>query len=221
MCCENDLDRLLQMPGAVPESLLAFFAERDENGISNLDKLREHQQILRCLPETDPPCCYELCLNGCDLCGALDLSGIPSLQGVDAGKNRLAQIDVSAAPELQYLFCQNNRLTELDVRANPLLRHLNAADNPMKKILALAPGREKKFPLELTAADGGTVGLKFQPLYDAQWQETGKWQQSYHAYPDKGRHFVAWKNGFGETLSEEPVWIDEYGASRMLTAVFR
>ncbi len=175
---------------------------------------------LAVLPEGDPALWSELLLNDRGLCGALELPDCPELLCLDVSDNALTKLGLARAPKLQDLSCQNNRLSELDLRANPLLRFLNAADNPCKRILALAPGRDRKFPLELSAADGGTVGLKFQQVYDM-LRESGKWQQSYHAYPDKGRQFVAWKNGFGEVLSEEPVWIDEYGASRMLTAVFR
>ena len=171
---------------------------------------------------------------------AVDVSEMPSCQGIDAGMNRLKEIDVSRNPELvelyindnavsaidlsrnpklKYFYCHHNRITELDTRANPLLRHLNATENPMKRIRSLAPQREGPLPLELYAGDGGYVGLKFNPVYNAQWKETGEWQQSYSAYPDAGYRFAGWYEN-GVKVSEEETWIDEYGASRVLNAVF-
>ena len=89
----------------------------------------------------------------------------------------------------------------------------------MKTIRSLAPQREERLPLELYAGDGGCVGLKFNPIYNAQWKETGEWQQSYFAYPDKGYRFSGWYEN-GEKMSEEETWVDEYGKSRVLKALF-
>ena len=305
------------------ERLLAFFNRKDENGVTNLDRVRKHQKILRRVDSTDrnrsvetvegstekdglpngivlengkiiglgiriynedvyPLKSFEIYLRGCDLFGELDISDctdmiyldlyhnritsvkaanlpsmrifgvqdnllesldvyeMPRCQGIDAGQNRLkaldvshnpelvelyindnvfSEIDLSRNPKLRYFYCHNNRITELDTRANPLLRHLNAVGNPMKRIRALAPQREEKLPLELHAGAGGCVGLKFNPVYDAQWKETGEWQQSYYAYPDAGCRFAGWYEN-GMKVSGEEVWIDEYGASRILQAAF-
>ena len=172
---------------------------------------------------------------------SIDAPKMPACQGIDAGMNRLHEIDVSRNPELvelyindndfteidlsanaklKYFYCHNNRIGRLDTRGNPLLRHLNATGNPMKEILSLAPQREEPLPLELRAGPGGTVGLKFNPVYNAQWKETGEWQQSYYAYPDEGFRFAGWRDEEGRTVSTEAAWIDEYGRSRILTAVF-
>ena len=170
----------------------------------------------------------------------IDVTEMPSCQGIDAGMNKLKEIDVSHNPELaelyindndfaeidlshnpklKYFYCHNNHIVELDTRANPLLRHLNATENPMKSIRSLAPQREEKLPLELYAGDGGCVGLKFNPLYNAQWKETGEWQQSYYAYPDEGFRFDGWYEN-GTKVSEKETWIDEYGTSRILRAEY-
>ena len=171
----------------------------------------------------------------------IDVSEMPSCQGIDAGMNRLKAIDVSHNPELaelyindnrfteidlsrnsklKYFYCHNNHISALDTRANPLLRHLNATGNPMKSIRSLAPRREEEMPLELYAGDGGCIGLKFNPVYNAQWKETGQWQQSYYAYPDGGFLFDGWYEN-GVKVSEEEIWIDEYGTSRVLQARFK
>lgn len=172
----------------------------------------------------------------------LDPSQMPAVQGIDAGGNRLTEIDVGKNPELvelyvnhnrmteidlshnpklKYFYCHGNRITRLDTTGNPLLRHLNAADNPMKEILSLAPQREERLPLTLKAGEGGSVGLRFEPVYNAQWKETGQWKQTYFAYPEEGYAFIAWTDEAGETVSEAAEWVDVYGASRVLTAVFR
>ena len=176
----------------------------------------------------------------------LDPTGMPACQGIDIGMNQLASIDVSRNPELvelyvndnqlaeldtshnpklKYLRCQNNLLTELDVTANPLLRHLYATGNPLKDIRAMAPRHDaaadgQRQPLELHAAEGGCVGLSFNPIYNAQWKETGEWEQSYHAYPDVDHAFAGWFDESGACASRERDWEDEYGSSRVLTARF-
>ena len=176
-----------------------------------------------------------------NLLESIDVSEMPLCQGIDAGMNRLREIDVSRNPELvelyindndfaeidlsrntklKYFYCHNNHIASLDTRANLLLRHLNATGNPMKTIRSLTPQREEKLPLELYAGDGGCVGLKFNPIYNAQWKETGEWQQSYYAYPDEGYSFAGWYEN-GTKVSEEETWIDEYGTSRILQAGFK
>ena len=173
--------------------------------------------------------------------GELDVTGLPACQGIDAGMNRLKElnvsenhelvelyindngftgIDLSHNPKLKYFYCHNNHMTGLDTCLNPLLRHLNATGNPMKSIRSLAPQREEALPLELYAGDGGCVGLKYNPVYNAQWKETGEWQQSYYAYPDEGFCFDGWFED-GIKVCEEETWIDEYGASRILKARFK
>ena len=300
------------------DKIYRFFDQRDENGISNSDKIASRQQVIRRIATTDksksyeksvsksdgvvlengkligfgihiynediyPLQSFEIYLRNCDLTGALDLSDqkdllfvdiyhnrisdisvkgdsalrilgiqdnqisqmdvrdLTSCQGIDAGKNRLSELDVSEnrelvelyvndnqldkidlshCPKLKYFYCHNNRLKELDTQKNPLLRHLNATGNPMKSILSLAPQRESILPLELTAGEGGCVGLQFNPVYNAQWKETGEWRQTYYAYPDEGYSFKGWYDLEGNLLSEEEEWTDEYGNSRILHAVF-
>ena len=171
----------------------------------------------------------------------IDCSGMPNCLGIDAGMNRLREINVTKNPELvelyindnqirevnltrnsklKYFYCHNNKITELDTRNNPHLRHLNATGNPMKRILCLAPQRDEALPLDLYSDDGGFVGLKFNPVYNAQWKETGEWQQSYYAYPEEGFTFVGWYNERDELVSKEAMWLDEYGMSRRMTARF-
>lgn len=305
------------------ERLIAFFNAEDENGVSNLEKVRRNQRILRRVETTDqnksveqvapsggdsdipsgivmdngriiglgihifnedvyPLKSFEIYLRGCGLTGeadisgctdmvfldlyhnaitsvrtgalpsmrifgvqgnlltTLDVTGMASCQGIDAGMNRLTELDVSRNPELvelyindnsfseidlshnpklKYFYCHNNRISILDTRTNPLLRHLNATGNPMKAIRAFAPQRDGQLPLELYAGHGGCVGLKFNPIYNAQWKETGRWQQSYHACPDEGWCFEGWYEN-GNRVSAENPWIDKYGTSRILTARF-
>ena len=300
-----------------------FYAQKDENGITNSEKIKTRAKVIRRVAATDksksyeeaecveesgyplgmvvengkliglgihifnedvyPLQSFEIYLRGCELTGQLDLTesrdmvfldlynnrirsvdigsmpamrilglqnneidaldvrGLPACQGIDAGKNRLESLDVSQNPELvelyindnrfteidlthnaklKYFYCHNNGITRLDTRQNSLLRHLDATGNPMKEIRCLAPQREGAFPLELTASDGGCVGLKFNPVYNAQWKETGQWQQSYYAYPDGGKSFAGWYDENGRCVSAEAVWSDSYGASRLLRAEF-
>lgn len=299
----------------------AFFAQTDENGVTNAEKAEKNSKVIRRIASTDksksfeeaekreseyptgvvvedgkliglgihiynedvyPIQSFEIYLRDCELTGHLDLAGcrdmvfldvyrnsitsadvrdmpkmrilgvqsnalaeldvtqLPACQGIDAGKNRLKCLDVSKNPELvelyvndngfseidlskngklKYFYCHNNHISQLDTTGNPLLRHLDATGNPMKKICALAPQREEKLPLELYAEEGGFVGLKFCPVYNAQWKETGEWQQRYDTYPEEGFLFDGWYEN-GEKLSSDAQWIDAYGASRILTARF-
>lgn len=305
------------------KNILAFFAEKDENGVSNAEKAKTLSKVIRrvattdknksfeeadCVEESEYPLgmvvendrliglgihiinedvyplqSFEIYLRGCDLTGHLDLSeckdmvfldlynnriesvnvgempamrilglqnnkidsldvcGLPLCQGIDAGKNNIGSIDVSqntelvelyindnrfteidlrCNPKLKYFYCHNNGISELDTTSNPLLRHLDATGNPMKEIRCLAPQREEKLPLTIYAENGGCVGLKFNPVYNAQWKETGKWQQSYYAYPDDGKTFDGWYDEDGNLLSRAASWIDEYGTGRRLIAKF-
>lgn len=299
-------------------NLQTFYDQMDEHGVSNWDKLAQHQRIIRRVDTTAkdrsfeaaegrhdgvvivdgkligfgihifnediyPLQSFEIYLRNCDLVGRLDLSGYGDLlfvdvyhnrlsavdasgagalrilglqdnriealdvrdlracQGINVGMNRLSKLDVfqngelvelyvndnrltaidlSGCPKLKYFYCHNNGIEVLDTRANPLLRHLNATGNPMKRILSLAPQRDEPLPLELTAGEGGCVGLKFNPVYNAQWKETGEWQQTYYAYPEDEKRFVGWFDPEGCLLSMEEAWLDTYGASRVLSARF-
>ena len=151
---------------------------------------------------------------------ALDVSQNGELVELYVNNNRLTAIDLSGCPKLKYFYCHNNGIDFLDTKANPLLRHLNATGNPLKRILSLAPQRDEPLPLELTAGNGGCVGMKFNPVYNAQWKETGEWQQTYYAYPDEGRRFAGWFDPEGHLLSTDEAWQDAYGMSRVLSARF-
>ena len=306
------------------EGIDRFLGHADAEGITNHEKIRTKQHIIRRVATTDksksyedsdqdaqtgeypagvvlqdgrligfgihiynkdiyPLQSFEIYLRNCGLCGPLDLSDqkdllfvdiyhnkvdaidvrgdralrilgiqdneiseldvrdLEACQGIDAGMNnissldvsrngelvelyindnRFTEIDLSANPKLRYFYCHNNGITELDTTANPLLRHLNATGNPMRSIRALAPQRDEQLPLRLTAEGEGFVGLKFNPVYNAQWKETGEWQQSYYAYPAEGHVFEGWYDETGAKVSEETEWLDEYGTSRVLTARF-
>ena len=62
--------------------------------------------------------------------------------------------------------------------------------------------------------------MQFNPIYNAQWKETGEWQQTYYAYPEEGYVFDRWTEA-GEPVSTDPELQDDYGNSRVLTAHFR
>jgi hypothetical protein len=304
--------------------ILSFYDEKDENGITNREKVATRARVIRRIATTSrnksfeeaetgeadgrfplgvvvedgrliglgihifnedvyPLQSFEIYLRGCDLVGHLELSGcddmvfldlynnrvssvelgsmaslrilglqnneiesldprgLPACQGIDAGQNRLSRLDVSENHELvelyvndndlseidlsqnrklKYFYCHNNRIRILDTTGNPLLRHLNATGNPLVSIRSLAPQREAPLPLTLTASAGGHVGLKFNPVYDAQWKETGEWQQSYYAYPTDRYAFGGWYDEEGSLISTEETWIDSYGTSRVLAARF-
>jgi len=172
----------------------------------------------------------------------LDPSELPKVQGIDAGFNKISNIDVSknselvefyindnnfsevdlsCNPKLKYFYCHNNHISKIDTTANPLLRHMNCTGNPITEIKCLAPQREENLPLTLSAGEGGYVGLKFNPIYNAQWKETGEWEQCYFAYPKTGYSFDAWVNEDGTILSREEKWVDEYGSSRVINAIFK
>ena len=267
------------------EGIERFLGHADAEGMTNREKIRTKQHIIRRIATTDksksyedsdqdaqtgaypagvvlqdgrligfgihifnediyPLQSFEIYLRNCGLCGLLDLSDQKDLLFVDIyhnkvdaidvrgdralrilvelyiNDNRFTEIDLRANPKLKYFYCHNNDITELDTTANPLLRHLNATGNPMRSIKALAPQRDEQLPLRLTAEGEGCVGLKFNPVYNAQWKETGEWQQSYYAYPAEGHGFEGWYDENGAKVSEETEWLDEYGTSRVLTARF-
>ena len=171
----------------------------------------------------------------------IDPKLLPSCLGIDIGKNQLKEIcvrenkelvelyindnnietiDISENKNLKYFYCHNNNIKKLDTGKNKLLRHLNAENNPMTEIYSLAPQRDEVLLLTLKAEEGGFVGLKFNPVYNAQWKETGEWQQSYSAYPKEGYKFAGWFNEDGSLFCKDEKYIDTYGASRVLKAAF-
>ena len=212
----------------------------DLSGCTDLVFVDVYRNRIRSATVSDMPALRILGLQGNEIT-QLDARGLSACQGIDIGNNRLASIDVTGNPELvelyvndneltaldttgnrklKYLRCQNNRLKTLDVTANPELRHLYATGNPLASIRACAPGSEGRRPLMLTAEGAGCVGLSFNPLYNAQWKETGEWEQSYHAYPAEGCKFLGWFDADGELLEDKADWIDTYGTSRIITARF-
>lgn len=193
-------------------------AEVDVSGMTSLRILGLQGNLIEALDPTGLPACQGIDV-GANRLSSIDVSGNPELVELYVNGNRLTGLDTSRNPKLKYLRCQDNLLTSLDTTVNPLLRHLYATGNPLKSIRACAPGGDGK-PLELYAGEGGSVGLSFNPIYDAQWKETGEWEQSYHAYPDEGFAFAGWFDESGERVSTAQDWQDEYGASRRLAARF-
>ena len=191
----------------------------DVRGDVSLRILGIQDNDIRSLDVTDLKACQGIDA-GMNKIGSLDVSHNKELVELYINDNKFTEIDLSSCPKLKYFYCHNNGITELDTTANPLLRHLNATGNPMRSISSLAPQREEQLPLKLTAEGAGCVGLKFNPVYNAQWKETGEWQQSYYAYPAEGHAFEGWYDEAGTKVCGEAEWFDEYGASRVLTAKF-
>lgn len=171
----------------------------------------------------------------------LDVTTLSACQGIDVGKNRLRALDVSQNaelvelyihgneftemdirhnPKLKYFWCNGNRIARLDTRVNPLLRHLDCRDNPLTYLIACAPGSDGREEIELTALEGGYIGMKFCPVYTPQWKETGEWQQTYFAYPLAGYSFAGWYDGKGACVSTLSEWVVEYGQAAKLAARF-
>ena len=124
--------------------------------------------------------------------------------------SNLAKLNVSRGENLAEIYIQNNNITELDLTANLKLEVLDCTGNPIKKFKAIAPGGNGVFLLELGAAQGGTIGVKYGPGY-----------QTYVATPDEGYEFAYWVNELGDMASNKAVFEDTYGAARLLIAWFR
>lgn len=122
----------------------------------------------------------------------------------------LAKLNVTRGENLTEIYVQNNDITELDLTANLKLEILDCTGNPIKKFKACAPGGNGMFLIELGAAKGGTIGVKYGPGY-----------QTYIATPDEGYEFAYWVNELGDMASREAVFEDTYGSSRLLIAWFR
>lgn len=60
---------------------------------------------------------------------SLDLSGCPSLEGVEVSNNQLTRLSLGSHPRLQSLVCAQNRLTALNLSSLPVLESLNVCDN--------------------------------------------------------------------------------------------
>ncbi len=124
--------------------------------------------------------------------------------------SNLAKLNVSRGENLAEIYVQNNNITELDLTANLKLEVLDCTGNPLKKFKACAPGGNGMFLIELGAAKGGTVGVKFGPGY-----------QTYIATADEGYEFAYWVNELGDMASNKAVYETTYGSSGLLIAWFR
>ncbi len=124
--------------------------------------------------------------------------------------SNLAKLNVSRGENLVEILVQNNNITELDLTENLKLEVLDCTSNPIKKFKACVPGSNGRFLIELGAAKGGTIGVKYAPGY-----------QTYIATPDEGYEFAYWVNELGDMASNKPVFEDTYGAARLLIAWFR
>ena len=218
-----DLSGLLDLSGCTDLLYVDLYHNRIEDiFLQDLPELRilgVQDNRLRRLDTADMPLVLGIDAGKNELT-ELDVSANGELRELYVNDNRLTQIDLSACPELKYFYCNNNEIESLDTTANPKLRHLNTLHNPMKTIRALAPQNENSLPLELTAGEGGYVGLRFNPVYNAQWKETGEWEQLYQAVPQPGYVFAGWYE-YGRRVAEDMQWKDDYGTSRILQAVFR
>lgn len=70
-----------------------------------------------------------LYLNGGELKGELDVSGLTGLIRLDCQDNQLTSLKLSRLPNLTTLNCYNNQLTSLDLSGLPNLTYLNSANN--------------------------------------------------------------------------------------------
>lgn len=177
----------------------------------------------------------------CNEIAALDVGTLFACQGIDVGKNRLSALDVSNNgelvelyihgnrftnidlshnPKLKYFWCNDNRISMLDTTANPLLRHLDCTNNPLTGLVACAPGSDGAGKIALHAEAGGYVGVKFCPVYNEKWKETGEWRQTYFAYPNEGYAFDGWYDAQGGCVCTLAEWVVTYGQCADLRARF-
>lgn len=188
--------------------------------------------------------------RGCKNLHSIDTSECPALQGLDAGicgcdsfdmsKNpelvefycddnrNITSVDISKNPKLKYFYCHKNNIAEFDGMNNPLLRHVDTTENPMIHLKCWAPRPdhedergEDEF-IELTAGEGGFVGILFKPIYNEKWKETGEWQQKFVASPKDGFEFIAWiDDKTGKTVSTDSTMDVEIGTAAQMTATFK
>ena len=128
---------------------------------------------------------------------------------LDMRGDNISKLNVKRGEDLVELYVQDNMLTELDITENKRLEIVDCTGNPLKYINANAPGCAGRFPLQVAAGKGGSVGMKIEPGL-----------QQYHAVADEGYIFDGWYDELGDRLSKEPVWSDQYGASRSIVAWF-
>ncbi len=187
--------------------------------------------------------------RGCKELKSIDISECPALQGLDAGicgcdhidisnnpemvefycdeNHNITEVDLSANHKLKYFYCHKNNISEFDGMNNPLLRHVDTTENPMTHLKCYAPRPDHEDErgadeiIELTAAEGGYVGVLFKPIYNEKWKETGEWMQKFVAKAKDGYVFDSWINADGEAVSKEASWDVDFGTSAVLTATFK
>ena len=205
---------------------------------------------LRKVKLSNMPALRILGYRGCKNLTAIDVSECPALQGLDAGicgcdsidvshnpelvefycdeNHNITSVDISKNPKLKYFYCHKNNITEFDGMNNPLLRHVDTTENPMTHLKCYAPRPDKEDErkpdeiIELTAGEGGYVGVLFKPIYNEKWKETGEWTQKFVATAKDGYAFEAWVNPeTKEVLSTDATMNVEIGTAAVMTATFK
>ncbi len=75
-----------------------------------------------------------VCVESCNLCGDLDLSGCTALNFVHCPVNQLTGLDVSGCAELAYLSCYGNSFAELNVSGCAALIELDCASTGITEL---------------------------------------------------------------------------------------
>ena len=128
------------------ENTKAFFDQRDENGLSNREKIRLHQQVIRRLPETDKTKSYEASSARCD--GIVmqdgkmigfgihilneDIYPLQSFEIYLRNCDLTGSLDLSGQPDLLFVDIYHNRISEIKVDGDSKLRILGIQDNKIR-----------------------------------------------------------------------------------------
>lgn len=116
---------------------------KNEQDLAALKQLVEQQTSLGALVNADPDSSqYEWSegrLTGIDwnyseLCGTLDLSGLPALKSIGLSNNNLTSVNTSANTEAEYLNVSSNQLSQIDVTGNVSLKTLDCGYNLISKL---------------------------------------------------------------------------------------
>ena len=124
----------------------AFFDQRDENGLSNREKIRLHQQVIRRLPETDKTKSYEassarsdgiVMQNGKMIGFGIhilneDIYPLQSFEIYLRNCDLTGSLDLSGQPDLLFVDIYHNRISEIKVDGDSKLRILGIQDNKIR-----------------------------------------------------------------------------------------
>ncbi len=114
-------------------TILGKLTSLDVSGLAKLSRLECRHNYITAITFGDNVALRNIVCYGNSL-EALDLTGAPSIETVDAGDCQIRTVNVSASKSLTTLYLHNNRIPSLDLKNNPRLQSLTCDRNLLTEL---------------------------------------------------------------------------------------